>query len=131
MAFQFDLVSPERLLFSGQVTAVIIPGSEGEFTVLENHAPLMATLKPGVVTIETDAEKRRLFVRGGFADVAANGLSMLAEQAIPLEELDAAQLEAEIRDAQEDVADAQGDEGKRLAAERLAQLQDLRHALSL
>lgn len=131
MAFKFDLVSPERLIFSGEVRAVVVPGSEGEFTVLENHAPFMAVLKPGVVTVEAqDASKRRLFVRGGFADVAPDGLTILAEEAMPIEELDAAKLDADIANAKEDLADALSDESKRLAAERLAQLIDVRSSLA-
>ena len=131
MSFHFDLVSPERLLFSGDVRAVIVPGTEGEFTVLENHAPFMSTLKPGVVTIESDAAAQRLFVRGGFADVGSGGLTILAEQAIPLQDLSAEKIDADIRDAQEDVDDARDDETRRLAAEKLAQLQELRAALAL
>ena len=69
--FHFELVSPERLMFSGEVEAVIVPGTEGQFTVLKDHAPLMTRLKPGIVEVdETATQKQRLFVRGGFADVA-------------------------------------------------------------
>jgi len=131
MAFNFELVSPERLLFAGDALSVIVPGSEGEFTVLEDHAPLMSTLKPGIVTVEEPNGVRRLFVRGGFADVATTGLTILAEQAIPIEELDAAKIEADIRDAEEDVAEAQGEDALRLASERLAQLRDLQEALGM
>ena len=82
-AFHFELVSPERLLFSGNVEAVVVPGAEGAFTVLQNHAPVMTVLKPGIVEVdETASKKARLFVRGGFADVSPAGLTILAEQAI-------------------------------------------------
>jgi F-type H+-transporting ATPase subunit epsilon len=129
-AFAFELVSPERLLFSGQVEAVVVPGTEGEFTVLKDHAPLMSTLKPGIVEIdETTTKKLRLFVRGGFADVSPAGLTILAEQAIPVAELDAAKLDAQIRNAEEDVADASTDESRRLAREKLEQLHEVRAAL--
>jgi len=131
MAFTFELVSPERLLFAGDVTSVLVPGMEGDFMVLENHAPLMSTLKPGIVTVEEPSGTRRLFVRGGFADVSLSGLTILAEQAIPLAELDSAKIDADIRDAEEDVADAQSDETLRLANERLAQLSELRAALDM
>lgn len=127
--FHFELVSPERLLFSGDVEAVVVPGSEGQFTVMKGHAPTMSTMKPGLVEIDRGASKQRLFVRGGFADVSATGLTILAEQAIPVEELDVARLDREIKNAQEDVADAAGDEGKRLAAEKIAQLQEVKAAL--
>ena len=131
-AFHFELVSPERLLFVGDVEAVVVPGAEGAFTVLRDHAPFMAVLKPGIVEIDgPQAKKQRLFVRGGFADVSAKGLSILAEQAIPVEELDAAKLDAQISDAEEDLNDAGSDEGKRVAAEKLAQLREVRAVLSL
>jgi F-type H+-transporting ATPase subunit epsilon len=131
-AFHFDLVSPEKLLFSGNVESVIVPGTEGEFTVLKDHAPLMAMLKPGIVTVEeTAAKKARLFVRAGFADVSSGGLTILAEQAIPVEELDAAKIEADIKDAEEDVNDAETDEGRCLALEKLDQLREVKAALRI
>ena len=74
-AFHFELVSPEKLLFSGEVEAVVAPGAEGQFTVLKDHAPVMTTLKAGVVTVDGgDGKVEKLFVRGGFADVSAGGL---------------------------------------------------------
>ena len=131
-AFHFELVSPERLLFSGNVEAVVVPGAEGAFTVLKDHAPVMAVLKAGVIEVgETQTKKQRLFVRGGFADVSAAGLTILAEQAIPVEEFDAAKLDAQITDAEEDLNDAASDEAKRLAAEKLAQLREVRAVLNL
>src|ERR1700753_2971930 len=112
--FSFELVSPERLMFTGEVESVVVPGTEGEFTVLKDHAPLMSTLKPGIVTVaESSAKTSKLFVRGGFADVNPAGLTILAETATPLEELDAAKLDAEIQNAGEDVADAKDDEARR------------------
>lgn len=131
-AFHFELVSPERLLFAGEVEAVVVPGSEGEFTVMRDHAPFMSTMKPGVVeVVETDSKKQRLFVRGGFADVSAQGLTILAEQAIPVEELNIAHIEAEIQYAEEDLADAQTDEARRAASEKISQLRETRAALGL
>ena len=131
-AFHFELVSPERLLFAGNVEAVVVPGAEGAFTVLQDHAPVMSVLKPGIVEVdETATKKQRLFVRGGFADVSSTGLTILAEQAIPLEDLDAAKIDAQIQDAEEDLSDATSDEGKRLAAEKLAQLREVRAVLSI
>jgi F-type H+-transporting ATPase subunit epsilon len=130
--FPFELVSPERLLFSGEVEAVVVPGSEGEFTVLKDHAPLMSVLKPGIVEIdETAAKKSKLFVRGGFADVSPRGLTILAEYAIPLAELDSAKIAADLKDAEEDVADAQSDETRRLAMEKRDQLLELKAALKI
>ena len=131
-SFAFELVSPERLLFGGDVESVVVPGTEGEFTVLKDHAPLMSTLKPGVVTVtETGARETRLFVRGGFADVAPTGLTILAESAVPVEQLDSAKLDAEIQMAREDVSDASSDETRRLAQEKLDQLSELRAALQV
>ena len=131
-SFAFELVSPERLLFGGDVESVVVPGTEGEFTVLKDHAPLMSTLKPGVVTVtETGAKQTRLFVRGGFADVAPTGLTILAESAVPVEQLDAAKLDAEIQNAREDVSDASSDETRRLAQEKLDQMNELRSALQV
>jgi F-type H+-transporting ATPase subunit epsilon len=131
-AFHFELVSPERLVFSGDVESVVVPGSEGEFMVLKGHVPVMSTLKPGVLVIsETPAKTTRLFVRGGFADVAPTGLTILAEHTIPLDELDGAKLAADIKDAEEDVADASNDEARRLAAEKRDQLLELKAALKI
>ena len=104
-AFHFELVSPEQLLFSGEVESVAIPGIEGQMTILKDHAPIMTTLKPGVVEVQESASKTsRIFVRGGFADVATGGLTILAEVALPVEQLDAAKLAQEIKNAQEDLA---------------------------
>jgi len=129
-SFAFELVSPERLLLSEPVTAVIVPGTDGEFTVLANHAPFMSTLKPGVVTVTpASGGAAKFFVRGGFADIDGKGLTILAEQAVPLESLDAARLAAEIQDAEEDVADARDDLTRTAAQTKLDQLKELRSAL--
>jgi len=89
-------------------------------------------LKPGIVEVdETDTKKARLFVRGGFADVAPSGLTILADLAVPVEEFDAAAIAAQIKDAEEDVADATGDEQLRLASEKLDQLRELKDALGM
>ena len=128
--FHFDLVSPEKLLFSGAVTQVDVPGEDGDFGVLAGHAPYVATLKPGVLTIFSEAgERRRIVVRGGFAEVNQHGLTVLAEEATPVEELDAAILAQQVKDAEEDVADAADDVSRAKAQTRLAQLETLRDAL--
>ena len=126
----FDLVSPERLLLSEGVDMVTVPGKEGDFGVLAGHAPVMTTLRPGVINVD-DAGKtqQRIFVRGGFAEVTPKGLTILAENAIPLEELDAAMLDQEIQNAQEDVTDAKTDETRQSAQEKLDHLKQLREAL--
>ena len=131
-AFHFELVSPERLIFSGEVEQVIVPGAEGAFTVLASHAPMMSTIRPGVIEVfESRDRSNKLFVRGGFADVSSNGLTILAEQAIPLAELDAAKIEAELRAAEEDVEDASTDETRAAATLRRDQLRELRSALNI
>lgn len=129
-AFHFELVSPEKHLFSGEVESVVAPGAEGQFTVLKDHAPVMTTLKAGVVTVAGgDGKVEKLFVRGGFADVSAAGFTILAEQAIPLAEVDVAKLDADIKDAREDVTDSKTDEARAAANLKLSQLQELRAAL--
>src|ERR1700704_758087 len=107
--FRFELVSPERLVFAGEVTQVDVPGEEGDFGVLAGHAPYIATLKPGVLTIYQDGGAQRIAVRGGFAEVSPAGLTVLAEQAVPASEIDAATIAQAIKDAEEDVADAGND----------------------
>ena len=121
--FHFELVSPEKLLFSGEVEEVVVPGVEGDLTVLKDHAPLMTVLRPGIVSIGVQGGKRtRLFVRGGFADVAPTGLTILAESAMPAEQIDAAKIEIELQDANEVLAASKTEDTRRLAAERVDQL---------
>ena len=129
-AFNFELVSPERLLFSEQVTAVVVPGSDGYFTVMANHAPLMSTIRPGVVEVTlADGGLQKLFVRGGFADVNGSKFTLLAEQAMPVEELNAEAIADQIRNAEEDVADARTEAKKHAAELKLIQLKELKAAL--
>lgn len=129
-SFHFELVAPEKLVYSGEAEAVIVPGTEGEFTVLKDHAPLISTLKPGVLVIEeTAGAKQRLYVRGGFAEIAPSGLTILADQVRPLEEVSAATFDAEIEGFEEEVAGAATDEARRIAVEKRDQLRDLKAAL--
>ena len=114
--FPFELVSPERVLFSGEATQVVVPAAEGEITVLANHAPFMSALRTGVVTIDN---RQRLFVRGGFADVSPAGLTVLAEQAVPLDEINAEALSGQIRSAEEDLRDAKTDDARARAQGKL------------
>jgi F-type H+-transporting ATPase subunit epsilon len=126
----FELVSPARLLFSGEVTSVTIPGTDGEMGIFAGHAPVLSTLRPGVVTITRESgQPEKIFVRGGFAEVNPSGLTMLAETAIPLAELDAAALAQQIKNSEEDVADAKDDETRRRAQENLDHLKVLHAAL--
>ncbi|MEQ9690481.1 MAG: F0F1 ATP synthase subunit epsilon [Bauldia litoralis] len=126
--FQFELVAPEKLLVSEPVDQVVVPGTEGYFAVLKGHAPQMSTLRPGVVEVQRGGDTELIFVRGGFADVGPEGLTILAEQAMPLSELDAATLAQEVQNAQEDVNDAPDPVAKAAAEMRLNQLQEVQAA---
>jgi F-type H+-transporting ATPase subunit epsilon len=130
-AFQFELVAPERLLLSEEVDQVVVPGSEGYFTVLKGHAPFMSTMRPGVVDVTPagGGTVQRIFVRGGFADVSNDALTILAEQAIPLAEVDAEMLAREVKDAEEDVADAKDGAARDAAELRLHQLKEVQAAI--
>ena len=105
----FSLVSPARELFTGAVDHVIAPGSEGEFGVLPNHAPFMSTLRAGRIRIIDGEDIHRYFVHGGFADVTPDGLTILAEEAVRLEDLDEEAIHHAI-DAAQRQADAAGDD---------------------
>ena len=87
MALHFELVSPVKLLFSGDVESVVIPGSEGEMTILAQHAPILTSLRAGVVVVSSAKSSERIFVRGGFAEVNPKGLTVMAERAIPESEM--------------------------------------------
>ncbi|MEI5678896.1 F0F1 ATP synthase subunit epsilon [Mesorhizobium sp. CGMCC 1.15528] len=129
-AFKFELVSPERLLVSEEVQSVVIPGAEGEMTVLANHAPVMTTIKPGVVTVKTvTGADERYVVFGGFADILPSGCTLLAESAVPVASIDREDLARRIQDAREDAADAKDDETKTRAEAFLNQLTTLEAAL--
>jgi F-type H+-transporting ATPase subunit epsilon len=128
--FQFELVSPERLLVSEKVESVVIPGSEGEMTVLANHAPVMTTVQPGVVTVKPEGgAEERYVVFGGFADILPSGCTLLAESATAVKDIDRADLARRIQDAKEDVADATDDESRTKAEQLLAQLTTLERAI--
>jgi F-type H+-transporting ATPase subunit epsilon len=127
--FHFELVSPERLLYAGEVSQVDVPGEEGDFGVLADHAPYIATLKPGLLTIHGDGEPRRIVVRGGLAEMGPTGLTVLAEQAVPVAEIDADMIAQAIKDCEEDVADADNDMSRDKARARLEQLRTLESAL--
>ncbi len=102
--FQFDLVSPERLLLSGQVDQVDVPGSEGYFGVLPGHAPMVSALRPGILTIKREGGEIKVVIFGGFAEVSASGLTVLADSAVMAEEFDAAMLSEQIQAAEQKIA---------------------------
>ncbi|HXJ01219.1 MAG TPA: F0F1 ATP synthase subunit epsilon [Micropepsaceae bacterium] len=125
----FDLVSPEKLLLSEDVDMVTLPGTEGYFGVLAGHAPVISTLRPGVIEVTGgETPGLRLFVRGGFAEVDGSKVTVLAEEAIPLAEFDVAALDRRIADTEEDLAAAKTDAERARAGEQLDHLRQLRAA---
>src|SRR3984893_383137 len=129
-SFHFDLVSPEKVLFDSQVVQVDVPGSEGYFGVLAGHAPLIHTLRAGVVVIYGEGgEELRVVVNGGFAEVGPSGLTVLADTAVPIEEFDLAVLAGTIKDTEEDVADSTDDWQRDKLTRKLEQLRALQAAL--
>jgi F-type H+-transporting ATPase subunit epsilon len=128
--FHFELVSPERLIFSGEVEQVDVPGAEGEFGVFAGHAPLIATLKPGMLRVYGGSgAPQRIVVKGGFAEVGPSGLTVLAEYAVPAEEYDPAMIDEAIKDTEEDIADATEQAERDKLARHLAQLKALQDVL--
>ncbi len=120
--FSFELVSPARLVHSGEVEEVIVPGLEGEFGVFANHAPFVSSLRPGILTIKTAGGEQRLYVRDGFAEVNSKGLTVLAEVAVPVEDFDAAAMAREVEAAEQALAEAKEGPARDKAAERVDQL---------
>jgi F-type H+-transporting ATPase subunit epsilon len=127
--FHFDLVSPERVLFSGEVDQVDLPGSEGEFGVLAGHAPLVSALRPGILKILGPGQPQRIMVVGGFAEVGPDGLTVLADKAVPVEELDPAVIAGEIKDTEEDIADTKSDRERDKLRQKLDQLRAVQAVL--
>ena len=125
-AFKFELVSPARLVISEEVEQVVVPGTEGYFTMLKGHSPFMSTVRPGLLEVLTKAGKMiRIFVAGGFADATPTGLTVLAEQAIPVDDLKPETLAKEVSDVEAVIASAKSDEARRLATEKLGQLREV------
>src|ERR1043166_1727059 len=106
--FHFELVSPDKISFSGEVDQVDVPGAEGDFGVLAGHAPLIALLRPGLMTVCAGGEKTKLVVLGGFAEVGPDGLTVLADVATSLEDFDRAELRAEIAELEARAKDMEG-----------------------
>jgi F-type H+-transporting ATPase subunit epsilon len=130
--FKFELVSPERVLVSADVAEVLVPGSEGDFTVLPRHAPVIAMLRPGILRVPgMDGELAEVYVRGGLADVGPDSLTVLAEQAVPLKQVDRAFLDGQISDAEAELADAQDEDTRRMAEDTLERLRSLSESLNL
>jgi F-type H+-transporting ATPase subunit epsilon len=121
----FDLVSPERKLASVEATAVQIPGMAGDFTAMPNHAPFLTTLRPGIVRVTAGSEVTEYVVTGGFAEISPTAASILAEQAVPRAEANAAMVSDLLAAAERDLADAP-DEAKMALGQRLRDVVALR-----
>jgi F-type H+-transporting ATPase subunit epsilon len=103
-SFHFELVSPEKLLFSGEVEQVDLPGDEGDLGVLANHAPMVTTLRPGILTVRAAGGEQKIVVLGGFAEVSASGLTVLADAAEAAESIDRTLIETRISDLESRIA---------------------------
>ena len=108
--FHFDLVSPEKLAFSGEVDQVDVPGVEGDFGVLAGHAPVVAAVRPGILTITTGGAHQKIIVLGGLAEVSEKGLTVLADVATSMQELDRTQFAETISEMEEKLAEKEGSE---------------------
>lgn len=127
--FHFDLVSPERLAFSGEVDQVDVPGWEGDFGVLAGHAPLVAAVRPGILTIIVGGQKQKIIVTGGLAEMSDDRLTVLADVATSIEELDRAQFADKIAEMQEKLSEQEGSELD-LAIARLDHYKSIQHELN-
>ncbi len=118
---EFELVSPQRLLISEPVDMVVVPGEEGDFGVLVQHAPFISSVRPGVIAVHNGGQvTERIFVAGGFAEVTPSRCTVLAEQAQPVTEIDRAAVEEQLKDAREDLADAKDEDERATATRQIA-----------
>ncbi len=118
---EFELVTPERLVVSRGVDMVVVPGTEGDFGVLPGHTPMISTVRPGIVDVYEGREiVERMFVAGGFAEVTAARCTVLADRAVAVDELDRAATEQTLKDAREDLADADTDDARAEAEKQIA-----------
>jgi F-type H+-transporting ATPase subunit epsilon len=124
--FKFELVTPERMALSQDAAQVVVPGVEGDFTVLAGHAPVISALRPGIIDVTLpDASKTRIFVKGGFAEVDADHLTVLAERALDVEATDASAIAAELETAEADLASATDDAARLAAASAVERLRTM------
>src|ERR1700748_2897698 len=127
--FHFDLVSPEKLAFSGDVDQVDVPGAEGDFGVLAGHAPVVAAIRPGILTVITGGSKQKIIVLGGLAEVSEKGLTVLADVATSIDELGRAKFSGTIADMEAKLSEKEGSELDK-AIERLDHFKSIQHELS-
>lgn len=123
--FRFELVSPERVLMSVDAEQVVVPGSDGEFTVLAGHVPVISTLVPGVLDVTAGAVRKRLFVKSGFAEVDPARLTVLAEKAFDVDEMSVSAIADELKTAEAELAAAKDDATKRMADTLIGELKRL------
>ena len=123
--FHFELVTPEHLLLGGEAEQVVIPGVEGDFAVLAGHAPVISTLRPGILEITMTDAKRRVFVKKGVAEADPERLTVLAQTAVDVDEFDARRIAEELKAAEVELAEAQDDQAKLLAETLVDQLKRL------
>ena len=126
--FHFDLVSPEKLAFSGEVDQVDVPGVEGDFGVLAGHAPLVAAVRPGILTVITGDQKQKIIVLGGLAEVSDKGLTVLTQVATSVEELNRAEFAETIADMESKLAEKEGSELDR-ELEKLDHFRSIQHEI--
>jgi F-type H+-transporting ATPase subunit epsilon len=124
----FELVAPERLLLSCTADMVTVPGTEGYMGVMAGHSPLVSTLRAGMVDVNVDGKDDRYFIRGGFAEIGPSKITILAEEALPMTEMDLSVLDQRISDAQEDEIAAKTDEDRQKAAQLVDDLKLVRAA---
>jgi F-type H+-transporting ATPase subunit epsilon len=127
--FHFDLVSPEKLAFSGEVDQVDVPGAEGDFGVLAGHAPVVAAIRPGILTVTSSGSKQKIIVLGGLAEVSEQGLTVLADVATSIDELDRAKFAATIDEMQQKLNEKEGSELDR-EIERLDHFKSIQNELN-
>jgi F-type H+-transporting ATPase subunit epsilon len=127
--FHFDLVSPEKLAFSGEVDQVDVPGVEGDFGVLAGHAPVVAAIRPGILTVVSGGSKQQIIVLGGVAEVSDKGLTVLADVATSIDELDRARFADTISEMETKLAEKEGSEFDR-EIERLDHFKSIQHELN-
>ncbi|CAA2143539.1 F0F1 ATP synthase subunit epsilon [Hyphomicrobium sp. ghe19] len=123
--FRFELVSPERVLLSVDADQVVVPGDDGDFAVLAGHAPVISTLRPGVLDVTAGGVRKRLFVKSGFVEVDPSRLTVLAESAYDLDDISAATMAEELKTAEAELATAKDDSAKRRADTLVSELRRL------
>lgn len=126
----FDLVSPERRLFRGEVDMVVVPGEEGDFGVLPGHAPVMSAIRSGAISVHSGDDIKRTFIHGGFAEVTPEGLTVLAEEAIDMASVNAEQLAKDLAEAREDIGLARDEHERHIAEDKVAKFEALTEALN-